>query len=90
MFVEWEKQIHPDSELIEMNQKYSVEVKVHSVQSLFDYFNNPNNSYYESPDEGLPFQTKHDYSRSGVYSFPAIFNASSYPTFSFHLFLEGG
>jgi len=85
MFVEWSKLIRPNQSL--EAQLYSVEVTVHSVQSLFEFHNDPANSYYENPKEDLPHEIKHDYSRSGHFTFPGIFN-NTLGT-GFYIFFEG-
>ena len=75
IFIDWYKDIVPNSD--RYIKSYVVETKIYSVNSLFEFYNNPNNSYYESRDRDiLPRRVKHDYSRTGNYSFPGIFNHS--------------
>jgi len=67
--------------------RFVVEVEVYSVQALFHYYNNPNNSLYEDKHDELPYQVKHDYPRTGNYTFPGIFDPAT--DAAFYFILEG-
>jgi hypothetical protein len=58
-FVEWSKEILPQSKL--EIKAYVVETQIYSVDALYEFYNNPNNSYYVSRDKDrIPYKYKPD------------------------------